>query len=160
MPVTPACFPSAELAQKSQEHLQHTVKYGGRRRLPSPAEIQAFLVLGGRGGTGGWAFWDSLEGDRKLGPLATGRLTLQPVLAERASSPPTSHSLARGSGLQNQYPDFHGEHGAAEEEGLEEMGKLWHRDRPPQVPCPPMALSLCPGGSRSAGGAVPADRHH
>uniref|UniRef100_A0ABI8AM59 Myosin XVB n=1 Tax=Felis catus TaxID=9685 RepID=A0ABI8AM59_FELCA len=35
--------PSQELAQKSQEHLQHTVKYGGRRRLPSPAEIQAFL---------------------------------------------------------------------------------------------------------------------
>uniref|UniRef100_A0A667H310 Myosin XVB n=1 Tax=Lynx canadensis TaxID=61383 RepID=A0A667H310_LYNCA len=41
--------PSQELAQKSQEHLQHTVKYGGRRRLPSPGEIQAFLVLGGRG---------------------------------------------------------------------------------------------------------------
>ncbi|XP_053749049.1 myosin XVB [Panthera pardus] len=35
--------PSQELAQKSQEHLQHTVKYGGRRRLPSPGEIQAFL---------------------------------------------------------------------------------------------------------------------
>uniref|UniRef100_A0A8C9KHL8 MyTH4 domain-containing protein n=1 Tax=Panthera tigris altaica TaxID=74533 RepID=A0A8C9KHL8_PANTA len=35
--------PSQELAQKSQEHLQHTVKYGGRQRLPSPGEIQAFL---------------------------------------------------------------------------------------------------------------------
>uniref|UniRef100_A0A8C8XIR8 Myosin XVB n=1 Tax=Panthera leo TaxID=9689 RepID=A0A8C8XIR8_PANLE len=36
--------PSQGLAQKSQEHLQHTVKYGGRQRLPSPGEIQAFLV--------------------------------------------------------------------------------------------------------------------
>uniref|UniRef100_A0A8C8XJQ6 Myosin XVB n=1 Tax=Panthera leo TaxID=9689 RepID=A0A8C8XJQ6_PANLE len=35
--------PSQGLAQKSQEHLQHTVKYGGRQRLPSPGEIQAFL---------------------------------------------------------------------------------------------------------------------
>ncbi|XP_055994385.1 myosin XVB [Sorex fumeus] len=30
-------------AQCSQEHLQSTVKYGGRQRLPSPAELRAFL---------------------------------------------------------------------------------------------------------------------
>ncbi|KAK2112053.1 hypothetical protein P7K49_011800 [Saguinus oedipus] len=35
---------SQELAQSSQEHLQRTVKYGGRRRLPQPGEMQAFLV--------------------------------------------------------------------------------------------------------------------
>nr|XP_012309121.2 LOW QUALITY PROTEIN: myosin XVB [Aotus nancymaae] len=34
---------SQELAQSSQEHLQRTVKYGGRRRLPPPGEMQAFL---------------------------------------------------------------------------------------------------------------------
>lgn len=32
-----------ELAQSSQEHLQLTVKYGGRQRLPSPGEMKAFL---------------------------------------------------------------------------------------------------------------------
>ncbi|XP_074199790.1 myosin XVB isoform X3 [Camelus bactrianus] len=32
-----------ELAQSSQEHLQRTVKYGGRRQLPSPSEMKAFL---------------------------------------------------------------------------------------------------------------------
>lgn len=47
MPVTPARFPSAELARRSQEHLQRTVKYGGRSRLPSPGETQAFLVWQG-----------------------------------------------------------------------------------------------------------------
>uniref|UniRef100_A0A8C9DDB8 Uncharacterized protein n=1 Tax=Prolemur simus TaxID=1328070 RepID=A0A8C9DDB8_PROSS len=35
--------PSQELAQSSQEHLQRTVKYGGRQRLPLPGEMQAFL---------------------------------------------------------------------------------------------------------------------
>ncbi|XP_059234449.1 myosin XVB [Mustela nigripes] len=35
--------PSQELARRSQEHLQRTVKYGGRSRLPSPGETQAFL---------------------------------------------------------------------------------------------------------------------
>ncbi|KAM6163520.1 myosin XVB [Rhynchocyon petersi] len=35
--------PSQELARKSQEHLQRTVKYGGRQRLPLPGEMQAFL---------------------------------------------------------------------------------------------------------------------
>uniref|UniRef100_G1LSJ3 Myosin XVB n=1 Tax=Ailuropoda melanoleuca TaxID=9646 RepID=G1LSJ3_AILME len=35
--------PSQELAQSSQEHLQRTVKYGGRLRLPSPGETQALL---------------------------------------------------------------------------------------------------------------------
>ncbi|XP_021564942.1 myosin XVB [Carlito syrichta] len=35
--------PSQELARSSQEHLQCTVKYGGRRRLPPPGEMQAFL---------------------------------------------------------------------------------------------------------------------
>ncbi|KAM8784457.1 myosin XVB [Rhynchonycteris naso] len=34
---------SQELARSCQEHLQHTVKYGGRQRLPSPGEIHAFL---------------------------------------------------------------------------------------------------------------------
>uniref|UniRef100_A0A8C0DI85 MyTH4 domain-containing protein n=1 Tax=Balaenoptera musculus TaxID=9771 RepID=A0A8C0DI85_BALMU len=34
---------SQELARRCQEHLQRTVKYGGRRRLPSPGEMQAFL---------------------------------------------------------------------------------------------------------------------
>uniref|UniRef100_A0A671FA91 Myosin XVB n=1 Tax=Rhinolophus ferrumequinum TaxID=59479 RepID=A0A671FA91_RHIFE len=34
---------SQELARTSQDHLQRTVKYGGRRRLPSPGEMQAFL---------------------------------------------------------------------------------------------------------------------
>ncbi|XP_037596973.1 myosin XVB [Cebus imitator] len=34
---------SQELAQSSQEHLQRTVKYGGRRRLPPAGEMQAFL---------------------------------------------------------------------------------------------------------------------
>uniref|UniRef100_A0A2K6S0B0 Myosin XVB n=1 Tax=Saimiri boliviensis boliviensis TaxID=39432 RepID=A0A2K6S0B0_SAIBB len=33
-----------ELARSSQEHLQSTVKYGGRQRLPPPGEMQAFLV--------------------------------------------------------------------------------------------------------------------
>lgn len=153
MPVTPACFSSAELAQRSQEHLQHTVKYGGRQRLPSLGEIQAFLVLGG---TGGWALWDSLVGDRELGALATGALTLRSVLAERTSSPPTSNSLARGSGLQNQYPDFHGEHGATEQ-GLGREGKAVASVL---GTLPFLALSLCPGDSRSAGGAVPADGYH
>lgn len=37
---------SAELARSSQKHLQQTVKYGGRRRLPPPGEMKAFLVLG------------------------------------------------------------------------------------------------------------------
>lgn len=118
MLVTPACFPSAELARNSQEHLQRTVKYGGRLQLPSPGETQALLVLE-RGaavaGSGGWALWNSLVGDRELGPLATGGLTLQPALAERARNPLAYNSPARGYGLQNQYPDFHGEHGAREE---------------------------------------------
>nr|XP_020136663.1 myosin XVB [Microcebus murinus] len=35
--------PSQELARSSQEHLQRTVKYGGRQRLPLPGEMQAFL---------------------------------------------------------------------------------------------------------------------
>ncbi|KAB1264807.1 Unconventional myosin-XVB [Camelus dromedarius] len=61
-----------ELAQSSQEHLQRTVKYGGRRQLPSPSEMKAFLVLGvqaaGHSGTPfGWG---------ELGPLSTGGLTL------------------------------------------------------------------------------------
>ncbi|XP_074175467.1 myosin XVB [Rhinolophus sinicus] len=34
---------SQELARTSQDHLQRTVKYGGRQRLPSPGEMQAFL---------------------------------------------------------------------------------------------------------------------
>lgn len=37
---------SAELARSSQKHLQQTVKYGGRQRLPPPGEMKAFLVLG------------------------------------------------------------------------------------------------------------------
>lgn len=44
--MTPVWLLSAELAQSSQEHLQCTVKYGGRQRLPSPGEMQALLVLG------------------------------------------------------------------------------------------------------------------
>ncbi|XP_051851035.1 myosin XVB isoform X2 [Antechinus flavipes] len=35
--------PGQELAQKCQEHLQRTVKYGGRQYLPTVGEIQAFL---------------------------------------------------------------------------------------------------------------------
>ncbi|XP_023569895.1 myosin XVB [Octodon degus] len=35
--------PSQELVRKSQQHLQHTVKYGGRQRLPHPGEMRAFL---------------------------------------------------------------------------------------------------------------------
>jgi myosin-15 len=35
--------PSQELARSSQEHLQRTIKYGGRQRLPPPGEMQAFL---------------------------------------------------------------------------------------------------------------------
>ncbi|XP_033038086.1 myosin XVB isoform X6 [Trachypithecus francoisi] len=35
--------PSQELARSSQEHLQRTVKYGGRRRMPPPGEMKAFL---------------------------------------------------------------------------------------------------------------------
>lgn len=46
MLVTPAWLLPAELARTSQDHLQRTVKYGGRQRLPSPGEMQAFLVLG------------------------------------------------------------------------------------------------------------------
>uniref|UniRef100_G1PS66 MyTH4 domain-containing protein n=1 Tax=Myotis lucifugus TaxID=59463 RepID=G1PS66_MYOLU len=34
---------SQELARSSQKHLQQTVKYGGRRRLPPPGEMKAFL---------------------------------------------------------------------------------------------------------------------
>uniref|UniRef100_A0A287BQQ6 Myosin XVB n=1 Tax=Sus scrofa TaxID=9823 RepID=A0A287BQQ6_PIG len=44
MLMTPAWLRSAELARSSQEHLQRTVKYGGRRRLPSLSEMRAFLV--------------------------------------------------------------------------------------------------------------------
>uniref|UniRef100_A0A2K5HAU7 Myosin XVB n=1 Tax=Colobus angolensis palliatus TaxID=336983 RepID=A0A2K5HAU7_COLAP len=36
--------PSQELARSSQEHLQRTVKYGGRRWMPPPGEMKAFLV--------------------------------------------------------------------------------------------------------------------
>ena len=64
---------SAELAQSSQEHLQRTVKYGGRRRLPSPSEMQAFLVLGVRAG---WCSGTPC-GWQELGPLSTGGLTLR-----------------------------------------------------------------------------------
>ncbi|XP_010385887.2 myosin XVB isoform X2 [Rhinopithecus roxellana] len=35
--------PSQELARSSQEHLQRTVKYGGRRWMPPPGEMKAFL---------------------------------------------------------------------------------------------------------------------
>lgn len=35
--------PSQELARRSQENLQRTVKYGGRQQLPLPGEMQAFL---------------------------------------------------------------------------------------------------------------------
>ncbi|XP_072501798.1 myosin XVB isoform X2 [Notamacropus eugenii] len=35
--------PSQELAQKCQEHLQHTAKYGGRQHLPTIGEMKAFL---------------------------------------------------------------------------------------------------------------------
>ncbi|EHB10770.1 Myosin-XV [Heterocephalus glaber] len=35
--------PSQELARRSQQHLQHTIKYGGRQRLPQPGEMRAFL---------------------------------------------------------------------------------------------------------------------
>ncbi|KAF6095618.1 myosin XVB [Phyllostomus discolor] len=35
--------PYQELACSSQEHLQRTVKYGGRQQLPSPGEMQAIL---------------------------------------------------------------------------------------------------------------------
>lgn len=69
----PAWLLSAELAQSSQEHLQHTVKYGGRRRLPSPSEMQAFLVLGVRAG---WCSGTPC-GWQELGPLSTGGLTLR-----------------------------------------------------------------------------------
>lgn len=34
---------SQELARSSQKHLQQTVKYGGRQRLPPPGEMKAFL---------------------------------------------------------------------------------------------------------------------
>lgn len=65
--MTPAWLLSAELARRCQGHLQHTVKYGGRRQLPSPGEMQAFLVQGvqaaGCSGTpSGW-------GSRGLCPL-------------------------------------------------------------------------------------------
>lgn len=46
MLVTPAWLLPAELARTCQDHLQRTVKYGGRQRLPSPGEMQAFLVMG------------------------------------------------------------------------------------------------------------------
>uniref|UniRef100_A0A2K6B323 Myosin XVB n=1 Tax=Macaca nemestrina TaxID=9545 RepID=A0A2K6B323_MACNE len=36
--------PSQELARSSQEHLQRTVKYGGRRWMLPPGEMKAFLV--------------------------------------------------------------------------------------------------------------------
>ncbi|XP_012891930.1 PREDICTED: uncharacterized protein LOC106001376 [Dipodomys ordii] len=35
--------PNQELARSSQEHLQRTVKYGGRQQLPLPGEMKAFL---------------------------------------------------------------------------------------------------------------------
>lgn len=37
---------SAELARTCQEHLQRTVKFGGRQRLLPPGEMKAFLVRG------------------------------------------------------------------------------------------------------------------
>lgn len=64
MLVTQAWPLPAELARSSQEHLQRSVKYGGRRRLPYPGEMKAFLVLGGP------PWWG------ELGPLSTGGLTL------------------------------------------------------------------------------------
>lgn len=45
----------SELARRSQENLQRTVKYGGRQQLPLPGEMNAFLVLG----VDKWAFQDS-----------------------------------------------------------------------------------------------------
>lgn len=63
---SPAWLLSAELAQSSQEHLQRTVKYGGRRRLPSPGEMQAFLVLGVQAGQ----FSRIPSGWQELGPLS------------------------------------------------------------------------------------------
>lgn len=37
------CSPHQELARSSRENLQRTVKYGGRRQLPPPGEMHAFL---------------------------------------------------------------------------------------------------------------------
>lgn len=92
--VTPSWLLPAELARSSQEHLQRTVKYGGRRRLPSPGEMQAFLVLGVRvAGCSG----TPLGGEAGL--LSTDGLTLPHALAERANGPPVSNSPARGRGL-------------------------------------------------------------
>lgn len=90
--MTPAWLRSAELARSSQEHLQRTVKYGGRRRLPSLSEMRAFLVLG----------------RRRLGlPVAGGGAVAPghqgpdpgPALAERTRNPPASNSPAWGCGL-------------------------------------------------------------
>lgn len=160
MLLTPAWLLSAELARSSQEHLQRTVKYGGRRQLPSPSEMKAFLVLGvqaaGHSGTPfGWG---------ELGPLSTGGLTLylpwqkgQVVhlllihLPGGVDYKTNSHTFTVSSGPQRR--------------GWGETGKshghqFWG---PPPVfflPQPPItALSLCPGGGRSAGGAVREDGH-
>lgn len=67
MLMTPAWLLSAELARRCQGHLQHTVKYGGRRQLPSPGEMQAFLVRGvqAAGCSGAPSGW----GGRGLCPL-------------------------------------------------------------------------------------------
>lgn len=62
--LTSAWLLPAELARSSQEHLQRSVKYGGRQRLPYPGEMKAFLVLG------------VLPWSAELGLLSTGGLTL------------------------------------------------------------------------------------
>lgn len=83
-----------------------------------------------------------LPDGRQLGPLSTGGLTLQLALTEREAGPPASNSHAWGCGLQDQYPDFHGETGATkgvlgggwEAVGISPGGTL--SSLPPSRPCP------------------------
>lgn len=129
MLVTPAWLLSAELAQSSQEHLQRSVKYGGRRRLPYPGEMKALLVLG------------VLPRWGELGPLSTHRWADSTTcLAERKNGLPASNSSARGRALQDQNPHFHGEHkatrGAGKRQGSCGRQFRGHSQAPSIMACP------------------------
>lgn len=150
--MTPAWLRSAELARSSQEHLQRTVKYGGRRRLPSLSEMRAFLVLGRRRlglPVGGGELW----------PLATRGLTLDLPWQKGHVIHQLLIHLPGGVDYKTTIRTFTvsaGPQGRGWDRGA--MG-ISSRGFPPAQPPPLTALPARPGGSRTPGGAVQADGH-